>query len=256
MTTTTFQQPQIDYSKVTDRVRNYQGNNSFILKIKDSLRHWGRLTPKQAEAAYNCLKSETVSVNPETISEELKPILNYNGPSAFVTDIKNKLQKYGTLTQKQISAAMKQIDKEKTKEETIHVRWKTPGETLMVGRKIAQSLKEAYNLEFNPMLIDITRVLAISPKAVRFSGKLTTKKFNICRSCAKTLTDDFSMITGMGKTCAGHMKVEYIKDKNEVDRFNEDYRKRVEEIGEMEFWISKSQIKKWEGKMSKVLGVL
>ena len=43
------------------------------------------------------------------------------------------------------------------------------------------------------------------------------------------------------------MKVEYIKDSSEATRFREDYLKRVDEIGEMTFWIPKKQIKKWEG---------
>jgi hypothetical protein len=51
----------------------------------------------------------------------------------------------------------------------------------------------------------------------------------------------------MGKTCAKHMKVEYITDKTQADRFRNDYLKRVEEIGEMVFWVPKRQIKKWEG---------
>jgi hypothetical protein len=63
----------------------------------------------------------------------------------------------------------------------------------------------------------------------------------------KTLTDEFSMLTGMGKTCSKHMGVEYIKDKSETSRFREEYMKRVEEIGEMEFWVPKSQIETWEG---------
>ena len=55
--------------------------------------------------------------------------------------------------------------------------------------------------------------------------------------CGRDLSDEFSMLTKMGKTCSSHMKVEYIKDKSEVERFRNDYLKRVEEIGEMEFWI-------------------
>jgi hypothetical protein len=43
------------------------------------------------------------------------------------------------------------------------------------------------------------------------------------------------------------MGVEYITDRSQADRFREEYLKRVEEIGEMEFWVPKSQIKKWEG---------
>jgi len=55
------------------------------------------------------------------------------------------------------------------------------------------------------------------------------------------------MLTNMGKICAGHMGVEYITDASQAGRFREEYLKRVEEIGEMEFWVPKSQIKKWEG---------
>ena len=44
------------------------------------------------------------------------------------------------------------------------------------------------------------------------------------------------------------MGVEYITDVNDADRFREEYLKRVDEIGEFEFWIPNSQIKFWEGK--------
>jgi hypothetical protein len=69
----------------------------------------------------------------------------------------------------------------------------------------------------------------------------------------KDLTDEFSMLTGMGKICARHMRVPYIKDASEVTRFREDYLKRVEEIGEMEFWVPKNQIKKWTGMTEAIL---
>jgi len=109
-------------------------------------------------------------------------------------------------------------------------------------------LKEDYNLNFNPILIDVTRILAVTPKAVKLSGKMTVKRGDVCMCCAKTLTDEFSMLTRMGKTCARHMRVEYITNVNEADRFREEYLKRVDEIGEFEFWIPNSQIKLWEGK--------
>jgi hypothetical protein len=49
------------------------------------------------------------------------------------------------------------------------------------------------------------------------------------------------------------MKVPYIKDASEATRFREDYLKRVEEIGEMEFWIPRKQIKKWTGMTETIL---
>jgi nucleoside-triphosphatase THEP1 len=72
----------------------------------------------------------------------------------------------------------------------------------------------------------------------------------------KTLTDEFSMLTGMGKICAKHVGVEYITDKSQAQRFREEYLKRVDEIGEMEFWVPKSQIKKWDGVTASIVGTI
>jgi len=239
MTTTT--------TTVQDRVRYYQGQNRFILKMKDSLNKCGQLTTRQLEASEKCLNSEVKKVDMENIPEDIKRIIEYKGENTFVKDIITKFNKYGTLTSKQIDASVKQIQKEEDKEKTIRMNWPTEGETILIGRKIGQQLKKQYGLEFNPTLIDITRLKAVSLKAVQFMGKMTVKRGKVCMCCNKTLTDEFSMLTNMGKICAGHMKVEYITDSSQADVFRERYLKRVEEIGEMEFWVPKSQIKKWDG---------
>jgi hypothetical protein len=239
MTTTT--------TTTVSRVRNYEGSNQFLLNLKASLQRWGSLTPKQMEFAEKALKSVKTTVNVETMSEDLQKIVKYDGPNNFINEIKGKLLKYGTLSDKQVNAALTQIQKDIDKENTHKFRIPTPGETVTIGRKIAQQIKETYGLEFNPMVIDITRLLAVSPKAIKFSGKMTKGRSKVCRCCAKTLTDEFSMLTGVGKTCAKHMRIPYITDKSQTERFLEDYMKRVDEIGEFEFWVPKSQVKKWEG---------
>jgi hypothetical protein len=236
-------------------VRNYEGSNQFLLNLKSALQRWGRLTPKQMESAEKALKG-VQKINVETMSDDLKQIMNYDGPSEFVNDIKSKFTRYGTLSDKQISASLKQIQKEVDKANTHKLRIPTPGETVTVGLKIGQQMKETYGLEFNPMIIDITKLLAVSPKAIKFSGKMTVGRNKVCRCCAKTLTDEFSMLTGVGKTCAKHMRIPYITDISQADRFREDYLRRVEEIGEMEFWVPKSQVKKWEGKTEIILKMI
>ncbi len=249
--TTTMTNPTL----TTEKVRNYTGNNSFIIKMKESLNQWGRLTPKQLEAAEKCLNTPVKTITVED-RPELKKIVDYTGESKFVKEIAEKFQKRGTLTDKQISAAVAQIEKEEYKTKVVKLRMPTPGETVLIGRKVGQQLKETYGLEFNPTLIDITKLLGMSPKAVKFSGKMTVKRSKVCMCCAKTLTDEFSMLTGMGKICSKHMRVPYITDRSQADQYREDYLKRVEEIGLMEFWIPKSQIKKWEGDRSIMLEML
>ena len=228
------------------QVQNYQGSNSFVIKMKDTIKKYGTLTPKQAAAVEKIL-SATVEAKQIELSDDMKKIQTYSGPSDFVNDIKSKLEKFGKLSDKQVSAALNQIQKEETKNATRKMNLALDGDTIIVGRSIGQKMKETYGLKFNPTLLDLTKVLAISPKAIKLAGKMTIKRGDVCVCCGRTLTDEFSMLTKMGKTCAGHMGVEYITDKSEAERFRNEYLKRVEEIGEMEFWVPKRQIKMWEG---------
>lgn len=235
-----------------DRVKNYQGQNSFVNKMKTVIAKYHGLTPNQMAAVEKCLNAVTeVKIN--EVSPEIKVILDYTGENSFVKDIASKFKTYGTLTQKQIEVATKQITKEEDKENTLRMNWPTIGETIKLGRKIGIQLKETYGLEFNPILIDITRLLSISPKAVKFAGKMTIKRGKVCTCCMKTLTDEFSMLTNMGKTCAKHMRVEYITDVSQAESFRNRYLQRVEEIGEMQFWVPRKQIVKWDGITETVL---
>jgi hypothetical protein len=228
------------------QVKNYTGSNSFIIKMKDAISKYGSLTVNQKSAVEKIFKKIEEVKNVE-FTPEMKEILSYDGPSSFVNDLKSKLNLYGKLSEKQIQAGLNQIQKEKNQKETIHMNIPVEGDSIKVGRVVGQKLKDTYGLKFNPTILDITKVLAVSPKAVKFSGKMTVKRGDVCLCCAKTLTDEFSMLTKMGKTCAKHMGVEYITDKSQADRFREEYLKRVEEIGDMEFWVPKSKIVKWEG---------
>jgi len=236
------------------KVQNYQGSNSFVLKMKDVIAKWGKLTEKQAQAVEKALSTgQTVKV--DELPENMKNIANYGGSNKFVLNIKSKSLTYGNLTDLQVTRANEQIKKEsEQKSKLVFPKpLPTPGETIKVGRSIGIKLKETYGLKFNPILIDISKVIAITEKAVMFSGKLTIKRGDVCTCCMKTLTDEFSMLTGMGKTCAKHLGVTYITDKSQATKFREEYLKRVDEIGEMEFWVPKSKIVKWEGKTEIVL---
>jgi polyhydroxyalkanoate synthesis regulator phasin len=242
-------------TNTTSKVKNYQGANSFINKMKDTLNKYGSLTQKQSEAVEKILANQ-VKVDVESLPENLKSIANYEGENKFVNDIKNKLMTYGTLTDNQVSAANAQIQKESDKNKTVKLRIPVLGETIQLRRATAELLKEKHGLEFNPLLIDVTKILEVSPKAIKVAGKLTVKRGKICNCCAKTLTDEFSMLTGLGKTCAKHLGVKYITDSTQADKFREEYLKRVDEIGEMQVWVPFSQIKVLSDKLEVVLKMI
>jgi hypothetical protein len=241
--------------QLTAKINNYQGSNSFILKMKGTLTKYPSLTPKQREAVEKIFNSQH-SITKDCLPEDLKKIVEYKGENKFVKDISEKFQKYGTITDKQKSAALDTIKKESEPVKMIHPNLPTIGDTIKVGRKTGQDLKTRYNLKFNPILLDVTKIVSVTPKAVKLVGKMTIKRGDVCVCCAKTLTDEFSMLTKMGKLCAKHMGMEYITDKSQAEKFREEYLKRVEEIGEMEFWIPLSQIKKWEGDADMVLKMI
>jgi hypothetical protein len=234
-------------SQVTiSKVRNYQGTNSFVNKMKSVVNQYGSLTIKQVEAVEKCLKSSTIVVSKE-LPEDVKRIVDYTGENSFVKEIGSKFKQYGTLSEKQVSAAINQIQKEEDKERTIRMNWPVIGDSIKITRKVGEELKKTYGLQFNPIILDITKLMAVSPKAVQFEGKMTIKRGKVCTCCGRTLTDEFSMLTGIGKLCAKHIRVPYITDKSQAERFRNEYLERVEEIGEIVFWIPKSQIVKWDG---------
>lgn len=242
-------------TNTTTKVRNYQGTNTFLLNLKNSLSRYGSLTQKQMEAAEKALMS-TTNVNVEEMTEDMQKIAKYDGPSNFVNDIKSKLLKYGTLTQNQIQSGLNQIQKESNQKNTHKMNIPTVGETIKVGRGIGERLKETYSLKFNPILLDITKVLAVSPKAVKFEAKLTEKRGKVCCVCARTLTDELSMLSGVGKMCSQHVGVPYLTDKSQAESFRQEYLKRINELGTMEVWVPKSQIKVWDGKTEIILKMI
>lgn len=99
----------------TSKIKNYQGDNSFVLKMKDSLSKYGRLTEKQLGRPVEKALMTKSEVKVDELPEDMKRIANYVGENSFVLDIKKKLLSYGTLTFPQTSAAVKQIQKRKTK---------------------------------------------------------------------------------------------------------------------------------------------
>lgn len=220
---------QTKHSQITKKSPSIEG--FFFCKVKYN--------------QYLCInKSDKTMTN----SEILDKVQKYEGTSSFVVKMKEVIVRYGKLTKKQEEAVVNIFNKEKD-EKVYNVNWPTVGQTIHLGINVGQKLKEKYELEFNPMLMDITRIIAIGKKEITFSGKMTIKRGDICMCCGRTLTDEFSMLSKLGKTCAKHMRINYIKNVNEVERFRDEYMKRVEEIGEMEFVVPKKQIKRWDGPM-------
>jgi len=215
--------------------------------MKGVISQYGRLTQKQIEAVQRCLNTPNKQIDMTNVPEDIKKILDYKGQNSFVMEIAAKFMTYGTMTDRQKSSALQAIEKEVNKTKKVNVRVPVVGNTIKIGRAIGSKLKNNYHLKFNPILLDVTKIIGVTQKAVKLSAKMTIKRGDVCMICAKTLTDEFSMLTHMGKQCAKNVGVEYITDRSQAEIFRNEYLKKVEEIGEFEFWVPTSQIKYWDG---------
>ena len=73
------------------KVRNYQGQNSFVLKMKDVIAKYNGLTPNQLAAVEKCLNA-TTEVKPMELTEDLKRIVDYKGEIPFFKYISAKFK--------------------------------------------------------------------------------------------------------------------------------------------------------------------
>ena len=183
-----------------------------------------------------------------TQEEVIKEVQNYEGTNNFMNSLKRGLKKFGSLTENQAAAAIRVIEGTRRHEQSQkRIDIKLVGDTIKIGRKIALGIKEEYGLDFHPILVDVTAVTAMTDRALRVKGKLTKENGGVCRCCGKTLTDEMSQVTGIGPVCAKYVGVEHPKSKNDVKKFKEDMSKKIDEIGEFEFWIPKRAVIKWDG---------
>ena len=234
---------------IEEKVRNYEGVNTFIKSLKPGLMKYGRLTPKQKQFAEKIIMNEVrqSEVNVEELPQTLQNIVNYDGELKFVKDIQAKYKKYRRLTDKQVSAANNAISREKAKKSQKELNIDLVGNTIKLGRNIAMDIKKEYELDFHPILVDVTKVITVSEKAMKLEAKLTKENGGICRCCGRTLTDEMSQMTGVGPVCATYVGVPHPASRKDIPLFQQKMSERIDEVGSFEFWIPKRQIKEWNG---------
>lgn len=232
-------------TNINEKVKNYNGKNTFINSLKPGLSKYGRLTDKQIAAASKILTSEEKDVVSEELSEDLKRIMSYEGTNNFLLKIQEQYRTWKSLTEKQIEASIRQLGKESSVVKDFV--FPLNNESITLKRSFALKIKKEYGFQFMPILVDVVKTTKISQKAVKIVAKLTKENGDICRCCGATLTDHFSMITGIGPICSKNLGVKYIKSEMEIQRFREDLVSKIDEIGEFEFWLPKSQVKEYIG---------
>jgi hypothetical protein len=169
-------------------------------------------------------------------------IQNYKGNNNFMNSLKSGLQKYGRLTDRQISAATKFYEKMEQPKSQVESASKDVNVSIKVKRLTAKIIKEDNDLEFAPFHLSISKVLRETEKAYQVVGRMNTSDVTSCRCCGKDLTDWRSQATGVGPTCSKYLKIPYVKNKEDVDVYKKLLTLKIQSIGDLTFWLAKSQI--------------
>ena len=80
-------------SEIRTKLRNYQGTNSFILKMKDLVLKSRTLTENQSTAVEKIFKQIEDNKN-VVLTPDFKKISEYSGTNSFINEIKNKLKEF------------------------------------------------------------------------------------------------------------------------------------------------------------------
>jgi hypothetical protein len=183
----------------------------------------------------------------------LTKVKEYNGNNGFMISLKSGLTKYGSLTPKQLSAASNFFSKfEEPKTET-PVEVKNVNVDIKVTKFIAKKIAEDNELEFRPFLMTLSKVLKETPKAYQVVGKMTTSDVSSCRCCGKDLTDWRSQATGVGPVCSKSLGIPYVKKEEDVEVFKKLLKIKIDKIGDLTFWLAKSQIVEGGSKLKEQL---
>jgi hypothetical protein len=173
-----------------------------------------------------------------------KLVKEYKGTNSFILSLASGLSKYGRLTVNQLSAAEKFFNKliETTSVEPAEPQVKEVNVNLKVSKFIAKRIADENKLDFRPFLVTITKVLKVTNKAYQVVGRMNTSDVTSCRCCGLDLTDWRSQATGVGPVCAKNLGIPYVKKQEDVAVFKKLLSLKIEEIGDLTFWVPKSQI--------------
>lgn len=171
------------------------------------------------------------------ITEKVK---GYKGNNSFILSLQSGLKKYGSLTAKQFDAAGSYFSKLETPRP--EPKSKDVNVNLKVSKFIAKRIADDNNLEFRPFMVTITKVLRTTNKAYEVVGRMNTSDVSSCRCCGLDLTDWRSQATGVGPVCAKKLNIPYVKNPEDVEVFKKMLKLKIDTIGDLTFWVPKSQI--------------
>lgn len=140
------------------------------------------------------------SVNPQFLNA-LNFLNSYNGTFEFFNSLKSFYLLKGYLTEGQLNALVKCLDKQKPSNPI------PCSGTITVSNFIAESLRHQFNLDKTYHNFNVINILRETEKAYFLELEATGKPTTRCSICGLTLTNEESVNRGIGPICAEKLGV-------------------------------------------------
>lgn len=188
----------------------------------------------------------------DTRKAQIANYLNtYKGNFSFILDLRVKLARYKDLSDRQWDAAEKVMRKDQDFGNTVANTAKAVDETpivythpIEINFRTAISVAKEQRWKFNPMTFNVHEIISYDGRkmlklrvSINWEGTAS-----VCRCCGRALTDWRSQATGVGPVCVKHLPIPYVKNKQDVDRFQKSMKALCDTIGVVEIEISKYAI--------------
>jgi hypothetical protein len=170
---------------------------------------------------------------------------NYKGNFEFYLSLKSQLEAKGSLSEKQVDAVKRAIDKDvqraskrtlSTSSQTVRLSL-SAGEILLISKFFARKLAEQAGAIRPHYVFEVLSVEAETEKAYKVKLRMTAQRTSHCGVCGLTLTNPESVAAGIGPICAENTGISFGANSSL------ELAEALKETREIDTWLPKSVIK-------------
>ena len=198
---------------------------------------------RRTNSANTAPRKPVTMVIPTGFEQVHTDLMAYNGTFGFVLDLRSKLCRYGKLSDKQWEAAKKCLAPKPVVDPNA-VLVDSCSIPIVVSATSARHIAKTVGWSMNPTTLVVTKIKNRDRRGFTATVKADwTGNVSVCRCCGKSLTDWRSQATGVGPVCVKGTGIQYVRNQQDVARFQKDMQDLCKKMGEVEVYIKGWHVK-------------
>lgn len=180
------------------------------------------------------------AIIPAGMQQVYNDLMSYSGSFPLLNNLRDSINRYGKLSDKQWAAAKKCLAPKTPNAATIQpANCNIP---ITVTVSAARRIGRANKWPINPCTFTVTQLISRRyGKTFKVRARIDwDTAVSVCRCCGRTLTDWRSQATGVGPVCVKRTNIPYVKTQADVAAFQQSMKTLVAQLGEVEF-----EVKSW-----------